>query len=351
MREAFSIIKLSLSTNEICLHEFNDYLVIILMKRNLLILFFLFLLSNSQSLNASKSLPDTVYTGVYITSIQDIDFKEEEYTVSFWLWLKYKNREFDFLQNLEIPQAKTLVKSFSTIDSTNKQFYILMKLQCVMKDSWQIGRFPFDHQKLRLAIENSQFDSQSLVFAPDKLGKNYDPEFTLHGWIIDSLRIASANKSYETNFGDEELKTPHSNYSSLQINLAISREAMGLFWKMFLGLYIAFLIAFVCFFIDAGSVELRFGLSVGALFAAVGNKYVIDSTLPESTTFTLVDTLHGLTLLCIFAVIASTIYSLRLVNKNEVEKANKFDRIFAQILLFVYIALNIYYISNAGLYY
>ena len=35
--------------------------------------------------------PDTVTTGIYITSIHDIDFKQQEYTVDFWLWLKYKN--------------------------------------------------------------------------------------------------------------------------------------------------------------------------------------------------------------------------------------------------------------------
>lgn len=36
---------------------------------------------------------------------------------------------------------------------------MLMKLRCVMKDSWTINNFPFDKQKLRFSIENSQFDS------------------------------------------------------------------------------------------------------------------------------------------------------------------------------------------------
>ena len=37
----------------------------------------------------------------------------------------------------------------------------------------------------------------------------------------------------------------------------------------------------------------RFGLQCGCPFAVIGNKYIIDSALPESTSFTLVDTLHG----------------------------------------------------------
>src|SRR5258708_36050969 len=101
---------------------------------------------------AQEVKPDTVRTGIYITSIHDIDFRQKEYTITFWLWLKYKNKAFDFLQNLEIPQAKTTARSFATIDSAGDSIYILMKLQCVMKDSWRIGNFPFDSQRLRLSI-------------------------------------------------------------------------------------------------------------------------------------------------------------------------------------------------------
>lgn len=49
-----------------------------------------------------------------------------------------------------------------TIDSSDDKVSMLMKMQCVMKDSWRITNFPFDQQKLRLSIENSQFDSHIL---------------------------------------------------------------------------------------------------------------------------------------------------------------------------------------------
>ena len=91
----------------------------------------------------------------------------------------------------------------------------------------------------------------------------------------------------------------------------------------------------------------RFGLSVGALFAVIGNKYIIDSSLPESTSFTLVDTLHGLTLFFIFAIIAANAYSLKLVKENKEIKAGKFDMIAAQAFLLIYVLLNIYFITQA----
>jgi len=316
------------------------------MKRKLP-LFILLTLLTCRAIRAQEAHPDTVSAGIYITSIHDIDFKQKEYTVTFWLWLTYSNREFNFYDNLEVPGAKTVNKSFFTIDTTGEKTYMQMKLQCVMKDSWRISNFPFDRQRLRLSIENSQYDSRYLIFMADTVGNHYDPRFTLSGWKIDSCEVSTAIKMYETGFGDTELATPHTEYSSFRVRLGIQRDAGGLFWKMFLGMYIAFLIAYVCFYIHADGIDSRFGLSVGSLFAVIGNKYIIDSSLPESTSFTLVDTLHGLTLFFIFSVITATAYSLKLVKNNKHKEADRFDMRIAQVLLVAYVLANIWFIVQA----
>ncbi|TFF40694.1 ligand-gated ion channel [Mucilaginibacter psychrotolerans] len=313
-----------------------------------LIATFITLLILASSAYAQKPKPDTVTAGVYITSIHDINFKDKEYSVNLWLWLKYKNKKFDFLHNLEVPQAKSYTTSFSTIDTTGGRVYLLMKLQCVMKDSWAIDNFPFDKQKLRFSIENSQFDSHSLAFKADTLGKHFDPRFTLRGWRVDSLDVKTGVKKYETGFGDESLAKPHTEYSNFRVRLQIDRDAMGLFWKMFLGMYVAFLISYMCFYIHTDSIDSRFGLSVGALFAVIGNKYIIDSTLPESTTFTLVDSLHGVTLGFILTVIICTSYSLRLVKLEKLAQAKKFDFLCAQVLLVAYLLINGWLIYGAN---
>ncbi len=301
-----------------------------------------------QPKNLAGKIPDTVKVGIYITSVHGIDFKQKEYVTNFWVWFKYKRKEFDFGSNLEIPMAKTFTRSFFSQDTTGGRVYILMKIQATMKDSWKIGNFPFDRQRLMLTFENSQFDFNELVFVPDTSGKNFDPRFTLDGWAVDSCVLSVNTRAYESAFGLDNLPSPHMDYSSFRVRLSLTRNATGLFWKMFLGMYIAFLIAYVCFYIHADGIDSRFGLSVGALFAVIGNKYIIDSSLPESTTFTLVDTLHGLTLFFIFAIITATAYSLKLVKSGKEKKAARFDLITAQVMLFTYLILNIYFIYQAS---
>lgn len=315
------------------------------MRKSLSVLVLLLLFS--ALLRAEETPRDTVRVGIYITSIHDIDFKEKEYVITFWLWLKYKNPDFDFVNNLEVPQAKSVEKSFFTIDSSREQIYMQMKLQCVMKDSWKISNFPFDEQKLRLSIENSQFDASALVFMPDTAGKHFDKRFTLRGWTIDSCIISTGKRTYETAFGLPGVTEQKSEYSTFRARLSIKRSAGGLFWKMFLGMYLAFLISFICFFIHADGMDSRFGLSVGSLFAVVGNKYIIDSSLPESSSFTLVDTLHGITLAFILIGVASNAYALRLIKTNRVSKSIRFDNMMGWGTFTIYLLLNIWFIWKA----
>ena len=131
-----------------------------------------------------------------------------------------------------------------------------MKMQCVMKDSWRISNFPFDRQTLRLSIENSQYDSKTFVFVADTVGKHYDPRFTLSGWNIDSCILMTGVKAYETGFGDESLVKPHTEYSNFRVRLSLHRDASGLFWKMFLGMYVAFLIADILLYFSSDTSEI-----------------------------------------------------------------------------------------------
>lgn len=238
-------------------------------------------------------------------------------------------------------------KLYSTIDSSADGIYMLMKLQCVMKDSWSIKNFPFDKQRLWFSVENSQYDATSLIFDADTVGKNFDPRFVLRGWQIDSFTLSTGIKAYETGFGDPELETPHMDYSSFRVKVSLHRDAIDLFWKMFLGMYAAFLISFICFFIHADNIDSRFGLSVGALFAVIGNKYVVESSMPEATSFTLVDALHGVTLLFIFAVVTTSVYSLKLAKADKLKQANRFDLIAGIIFLALYLLINMYLINGA----
>lgn len=79
----------------------------------------------------------------------------------------------------------------------------------------------------------------------------------------------------------------------------------------------------------------------------VNKGYIVDSALPESTSFTLVDTLHGLTMAFVFAVVACSAYVLKLIKKDKMEAVKLFDRKASRLMLFIYFTLNILFIYGA----
>lgn len=285
--------------------------------------------------------PDTVHIGSYIISLHDFNFHDKEYVARFWVWMTYKNPDFDFTHRVEVPNAKDMtIQDVMSDTLDNGHIWVLMKLKCVMKQNWQVHNFPFDRQHIEVSIENSEFDTRKLVFELDTSGEHFDPHFTVDGWNIQHFKTIERIAKYGTDFGDPTLKEDKSEYASYVISLDLTRNAWGLYLKLFIGMYISFLIAFISFNIDQSDSGPRFELPVGGLFGSVGNKYIIDTSLPESSHFTLVDSLHALTFVSIFIILAISVYSLRIFDMGLVERARRIDRIGRNAVILVYILVN-----------
>jgi hypothetical protein len=320
----------------------------------LLIVSFLF----AQSPEKTK---DTIRLGIYVTSIHDIEFKNSEYDLNFWLWIDYKIKKgtsvfpniSELFNAIEIPQAKSVEMKF--VDTVSLPNHLLTKVHCVLKDNWNITNFPFDHQKLRLSIENAIFDSTDLKIIVDTAAPFYDTSAnalkyskTISGWKIKSFTSKNSFDNYFTKFGENSAHFP-STYSSAKFIVEIQRDSWTIFWKMIICMYISFFIAFVSFFVPTESIESRLSLSVGALFAVIGNKYIVESSLPESTTFTLVDSLHAITMFFVFLIIAANTLSLRFVKDGQPNISKKLDRIFTNSIFILYVAINLFYILPIAL--
>jgi hypothetical protein len=312
------------------------------MKHNLFLLIVIFLTKSAQA------TPDTVKVGAYVMSVHDINFHDKEYTARFWLWFLYKNEEFDFVKQLDITNAKSIDEPQLLQDSIGNEQWSMLKMKCIMKENWNVLDFPFDKQHLNVHIENSLFDKNSLVFKADEKGSKYDPEGTLAGWKIKNFKVNVDEKLYETGFGDYRPGKDHQIFSAFNIEMDIERNAWGLFLKIFIGMYIAFLIAMVGFAPNPSEVEPRFGLPVGGLFAAVGNKYIIDSILPESASFTLVDILHSLTFFTIFAILVVSAICLKLHDKEKVEESIRMNKIGFRMITIIYVMANVILVTLAA---
>jgi hypothetical protein len=292
-------------------------------------------------------VPDTIKVGTYVISVHDINFHDKEYTMRFWIWFLYDNPDLDLPHEIDITNAKSMEVQQVLKYPMGGKYWLMMKMKCVMKQNWQVKDFPFDRQHLELHLEHSIYSRNSLVFAPDTAGSTFDKDYTLDGWAISNFKVDHHTNDYFTAFGDPALQRQYSEYDSFDLSMDIGRDAVGLFLKIFIGMYIAFFIATIGFAPHPQELEPRFGLPVGGLFAAVGNKYIIDSILPESSSFSLVDTLHTLTFVGIFATVAVSAIALRFVDNGQREHAERINRLGARWVVISYVVLNAIFIFLA----
>lgn len=316
------------------------------MKR---LLFLIALLAASSTMYGRPpgSTPDSVKVGVYVISVHDINFHDKEYTIRFWMWFLHDNPEFDFKTQLDIPNAKEIDEPEVIYDTINGKTWVQMKMKCVMKENWVVHNFPFDKQHLRVRVENIMFDRNKLVFKADVRHSMFDDIEGMDGWTVKNFAVSEDTTRYNTGFGDPQPGHDAQTYSTFKIDMDIERDAWGLFMKIFIGMYIAFLIALVSFASQPWELEPRFGLPVGGLFAAVGNKYIIDSLLPESPEFSLVDTLHSITFIGILSVLAVSAISMKYYNADDKEACLRANKVGSRIVFFAYVIINIFFVATA----
>jgi hypothetical protein len=109
---------------------------------------------------------------------------------------------------------------------------------------------------------------------------------------------------------------------------------MGYFFKLFWGGFMATMIAFMALWIKPTDLDPRFGLGVGAIFAAMASAYVITSALPETQDITLADMMNGLAILYIFLSILVSTISLRVHGSGRENASRRLDR-WSFVILFI----------------
>lgn len=311
------------------------------MKRLLFVCLFLLPLQG-WSLNR-----DTCYAGLYLKNMYDLRPEEYAYTADFWVWFNYRHKDFDPLKNIEIINAKqTAFTDAYYADAARHMLLASETCKATLIHDWKLKNYPFDKQILQIQLE-AGLDTTKMILKPSRENFKLYKELKLPGWDIYTIKATESLTHYDSDFGEMRLKGK-SSFSRITYEIEIHRKSWGLFFKLLIGLYISFFVAFLVFFVPPLR-DQRFGLSIGGLFAAVGNKYVMDNNIPSTISFSFVDKIHDLTFLFILTTLVLSVISLKMAENGRPVRAVKFDKTCARVVLIVYIFMNLTLIIEANL--
>jgi hypothetical protein len=289
----------------------------------------------------TDSTSEAVKVGLYVTDILNINFPENEVTVEFYMWMAYTRQPggAEPHKTVRIVNANEVeMVPLGTRGAPDAQGRVshLVRGRATLKKNWTVADYPFDDHTIRMYIEDSSQLARDVAFVPDSENSKVDPDLVLPGWQIAPLRMEAKTRKWPTTFGAPSLAGQNeSSTSRVVASFKIRRPNGGadLFFKVFSGVILAIVIAFLGLLLPPGELEVRAGLMVGALFAAVGSQFTLSTFLPPSSIPTLVEALHALAFAFIGATVLVAVVTSILLSKEQDERANRVNRRAVPILL------------------
>ena len=267
--------------------------------------------------------PSQVVVGSYVNKIQDLNFKENRYTLDVYIWFRWKPEgvlaDYKPLESFEIVNGKIDNRSGVVEKKLGDLNYASVRVTATMAENWKLARYPFDAHQMRVNIEDSAFTAKDLVFVPDIKNSRLGDEIDMAGWDASEFTTAVTTKTYRTNYGDTSLPADaRSDYSRYAFGMHIERESFGSALKLLSTVLLATAVAFVAFLVKPSDLDARFGMGVGSLFAVAASAFIAASSVPDSGVMTLADQVHMVALAFIFATLLISAICLKLeVNGHE----------------------------------
>jgi hypothetical protein len=285
-----------------------------------------------------------VNVGVYVNQITEVSLKENKFVVDFWVWFRWKADDIKPYESFEVANGNIDNKEEPTVQKVKGLNYAVLRVTATITHFFDVRAYPLDNHPLAIIIEDADSEEFKLKYIADVESSNVDSVLQMPGWVKARHEAKITTSSKHSNYGDISLPSnSESKYSSFAFTMYFERQGLQYFLKLFFGLFIAALIAFLAFFIKPTEVDPRFGLGVGAIFAAVASEYVITSVLPDTGVISLADKLHIVAFAFIFLSLVQSTWSLKLFSSEDdakVEQSKRMDRISAILFPAAYLIVS-----------
>ena len=275
---------------------------------------------------AGNFVPVTL--GLYLDGIDSMVIRDSVWTPTFYIWFSWKgDRALSPGTTFRIVdgriERKELQDEYYGADGTNYQRY---RVVARMTKFFNTTRVPLDGHMLNIYIEDTRLDASRLRYVADQ-ASNASSRVKVSGYTIDKSQQAVKTHTYRTSYGDpREVGTGSRTFSMYTYGLDIRREGMGVYFKIFIGLFAGLALAFASFGLRASDAGPRFSMLAGAYFGAVANSYLAGSLIPSSGQFGLVEYVTFTGLFTIFFSLIATIISVFIWNKqNDKPLSRAFD--------------------------
>jgi hypothetical protein len=263
----------------------------------------MFMLLSVAPMARAQSEPAESRFGVVVTSLANISPAAGSFELTAYAWAIDPTGIFDGERDLQILARHATIEEVERATMPDGATYTAYRIEATVDQDFDLRRYPFDRQTLRLPVE-TEIPPSRLRPVTGRDDNRIADFLVLNGWNVSNLR-------FETRTADQDVRP---NFTRLTLLIDIERQRSPLVIDKFIGYTAALLIAALIYVVPPGQIGVRIGMVTSAIFAAVGNRYGLDAALGAESGFGLVD---QLSLIVFGAIILALVASLLVHHLHE----------------------------------
>ncbi|MBM3454368.1 MAG: hypothetical protein FJX80_04380 [Bacteroidetes bacterium] len=260
--------------------------------------------------DSSQSKPE-ITVGMWIDQLGNLDYENNTCEIIAYVWVTSEGSKYDLENSADFTNSwenEILYYEIDSVISNGKLiFNELIKVKINNISNFKLNSFPFDTNEILINVELTGHFTGDLKIAVDQINSIINPSINPE-WKISQSPLSYQRNIWNSDYGNlREIKE----VDAIQTKLVLKRNAWPIYFKLFSILFLAFILASLSFFLPNQKSEEKVAIVVGALFTAIGNKYITESIIPMSNNFGLSDQIHFTTLFFILLIIMFAIYEQR----------------------------------------
>ncbi len=297
-----------------------------------------------------KNGPTKVSVAFYVFDIEDINSKEQNFTVNIVVRLRWNDPRLSNekapiplnkiwnpnVQLFNLSDVETRFPEVVTVLQDGKVQYI-QRYYAKLSSHLNFKDFPLDEQILPISLLAFGFTPEEVELVFEFAGS--EDKFSISDWYIEP--IGAKNSIFHANLfedGSEEILRPKLDYE-----FKANRHIQYYWWKVLAPLLVIISLSWAVFWIDPSQVGAQIGVSGTSILNLILFLLRLENFLPPVSYLTHMDYFIFITLLLVFLSYVEALVSTTFALKGKKEFALKLDFSARIVYPIVYLIIIIYF--------
>lgn len=273
-----------------------------------------------------RDLSAVVRTGMYIKNFPTFDFTNNSFSVDALVWFEFTKNELMLKTVEKFTFENATIKQKSSPHVSIQGDKILAKYDIVfdVKTDLNFQRFPLDDHRLSMVLTNEFVSPAEMYFDDDADATSFSvsPDIFISNWYPYQLHATPGYSSIKI---DEHRDDRRSSHPKIAFTVDFAKRGINRILIIFVPLLATIFFALFTFLMSFNNHSGKTTLSVTAITAILGYRFVIQQMSPPVGYFTITDKIYLFFLLFALMVFIFQLVLLRqyllLMDREKIKKA------------------------------